>query len=263
MLNISRQAFYKSREIKANKILEEEVIIELVNNIRHKLPRLGGRKLYYMLKEDLRKLPSGLGRDKFFNLLRRNKLLINPEKQYVNTTNSHHRFRIYSNLIKGMDIKRPNQVFVADITYIRLKREFCYLSLVTDAYSRKIVGYNLSMNLAASGTVSAIRMALKGLTTTEGLIHHSDRGFQYCSNNYIKLLQKREIKISMGEAGNPYDNAIAERVNGILKNEFYLNGTFQSYQDAQRATEEAIKMYNNLRPHMSLGYLTPKQKYAA
>lgn len=263
MVDISRQAYYKNRKKEAERSLEEGVIVELVNNIRHKLPRLGGRKLYYILKEDLSKLPSNLGRDKFFDLLRRNELLIHPIKQYVVTTNSHHRFRIYSNLIKEISINRSNQVFVSDITYIRLKGEFCYLFLVTDVYSRKIVGYNLDMSLATTGAVAAMKMALKGTTSTEGMIHHSDRGLQYCSDKYIKLLQKREIKISMGEAGNPYDNAIAERVNGILKNEFYLNRTFSDYQYAQRATAEAIKMYNNLRPHMSIGYLTPERKYAA
>jgi transposase InsO family protein len=216
-----------------------------------------------MLKEDISNLPSNIGRDKFFEILRRNKLLIHPEKQYVVTTNSHHRFRIRSNLIKGIKIIRPNQVLVSDITYIRLKGGFCYLFLVTDVYSRKIVGYKLDMSLATTGAIAAMKMAKKGIGSTEGIIHHSDRGLQYCSDNYIKLLEKSGIKISMGEAGNPYENAIAERVNGILKNEFYLNGTFADFQEAQRATEEAIKMYNNLRPHMSISYMTPAEKYAA
>jgi len=262
-MEISRQAFYKNRNNRAEKNLEEEIIVELVNNIRYKLPRLGGRKLYYLLKEELSKLPSDPGRDKFFEILRNNDLLIEPVKQYTHTTNSHHRFRIYTNLIKEIEIDRSNKVFVSDITYVRLKGEFCYLFLVTDVYSRKIVGYSLRMNLSVEGAVEAMKMALKEVASSEGLIHHSDRGFQYCSDSYIKLLQNNKIKISMGETGNPYDNAIAERVNGILKNEFYLNAAFNNYQDAQRATTEAINSYNYLRPHLSIGYMIPAEKYVA
>jgi transposase InsO family protein len=263
MLKITRQAFYKNRKIDVSKKLEEEIIIQLVKNIRKTLPRLGGRKLYKLLKDDLSKLPSRLGRDKFFDLLRENGLLIEPVKQYVVTTNSHHRFRIYSNLVKGLNIKTTNELWVADITYIRLRGGFCYLFLVTDVYSRKIVGYDLNMGLATDGAVAAIKMGLKNITTAEGLIHHSDRGFQYCSQVYVELLKRHEIKISMGEAGNPYDNAIAERVNGILKTEFFLNAEFVDFATALRAVIEAINIYNNLRPHMSIGYMTPAEKYAA
>lgn len=263
MMKISRQAFYKNRTNLASKQLEEEIIIQLVKNLRKKLPRIGGRKLYKLLKDDLTNLPSKLGRDKFFDLLRENGLLIEPIKQYVVTTNSHHRFRIYSNLIKELKIEAPNKLWVADITYIRLERGFCYLFLVTDVYSRKIVGYHLSESLSTDGAVAAIKIALKDIITTEGLIHHSDRGFQYCSDGYVDLLKRSGIKISMGESGNPYDNAIAERVNGILKTEFYLNATFRNFQIALKAVEEVISFYNNLRPHMSIGYLTPTEKYAA
>jgi putative transposase len=251
------------RQQEAREKFEEELIVKLVNQIRRSLPRLGGRKLFYLLKEDLMKLPSRPGRDKFFDILRKNGLLIKPMKQYVVTTNSHHIFRIHSNLIKELSIERPNQVFVSDITYIRLEGEFCYLFLVTDVYSRKIVGYHLSMDLAARGAVAAIKMALKEVTQTEGLIHHSDRGIQYCCEEYVELLQRNKLKISMGEAGNPYENAIAERINGILKNEFYLNSKFNDLNDALQATKEAIKNYNNLRPHMSIDYMTPEEKYAA
>lgn len=263
MLEISRQAYYKMKYKEANEKFEEELIVKLVNQIRRSLPRLGGRKLFYLLKEDLMKLPSRPGRDKFFDILRKNGLLVKPMKQYVVTTNSHHIFRIHSNLIKELSIERSNQVFVSDITYIRLEGEFCYLFLVTDVYSRKIVGYNLSMDLAARGAVAAIKMALKEVPQTEGLIHHSDRGIQYCCEEYVELLQRNKLKISMGEAGNPYENAIAERINGILKNEFYLNSKFNDLNDALQATKEAIKNYNNLRPHMSIDYMTPEEKYAA
>ena len=263
MLKISRQAYYKMKHKEANERFEEEIILKLVNEIRRRLPRLGGRKLFYLLKEDLKKLPSSPGRDKFFDILRKNRLLIKPMKQYVVTTNSHHIFRIHSNLIKELSVERANQVFVSDITYIRLEGDFCYLFLVTDVYSRKIVGYHLSMDLAARGAVAAMKMALKGVPETEGLIHHSDRGIQYCCEEYVELLQGKKIKISMGEAGNPYENAIAERVNGILKNEFYLNGKFKNLDYALLATKEAINNYNNLRPHMSIDYMTPEEKYAA
>jgi putative transposase len=263
MLEITRQGYYKKRRKKAEELLEEEIIIDLVKEIRRRLPRLGGRKLYYLLKEDLAKLPSSPGRDKFFGILRKYRLLIKPLKQYVRTTNSHHRFRIHSNLLIGLLVDAPNKVFVSDITYIPLPGDFCFLFLVTDVYSRKIVGYYLSMSLAAKGAVIAMKKALRGVTNTDSLIHHSDRGFQYCCEEYVSLLSSHNIKISMGEAGNPYDNAIAERVNGILKNEFYLNGTFKSFDDAKKSVREAINNYNTLRPNMSIGYMTPEIKYAA
>lgn len=263
MLQISRQAFYKNRKSRASKKFEEEVIVGLVKEVRHRLPRVGGRKLYYLLQEDLEKLPSKNGRDKFFRILRKNGLLVEPLRKYKSTTNSHHRFRIYSNLIKDLAVNEANKVFVSDITYIRLRKEFCYLFLITDLYSRKIVGHHLSISLAAKGAVRAMKMALAEVTKPEELIHHSDRGIQYCCEEYEELLQSNEIKISMGEAGNPYENAVAERVNGILKTEFYLGSTFTDFNTALRATKDSISIYNNLRPHMSLNYQTPVEKYAA
>lgn len=263
MLRISRQAFYKNRKSRESKEFEEEVIVGLVKEVRHIQPRIGGRKLYYMLQDDLEKLPSKIGRDKFFSILHKNGLLIEPLKKYKSTTNSHHWFRIYTNLIKNLTVNEPNKVFVSDITYIRLRKDFCYLFLITDLYSRKIVGYHLSMSLAAKGAVRAMKMALRGVSKPEELIHHSDRGIQYCCEEYVELLQNNEMQISMGEAGNPYDNAIAERVNGILKNEFYLGSTFTDFNTALKATKDSINIYNNLRPHMSLGYQTPVEKYAA
>jgi transposase InsO family protein len=263
MLKISRQAFYKNRKSRESEEFEEEVIIKLVNEIRHKLPRIGGRKLYYMLKDDLDKLSLKIGRDKFFSILRRNSMLVAPLKRYKTTTNSHHWFRIYSNLIKDLSIDAPNKVLVSDITYLRLKGDFCYLFLVTDLYSRKIVGYHLSMSLAATGAIAAMEMALKGIESSEGMIHHSDRGIQYCCEDYVELLQTNKIKISMGEVGNPYDNAVAERVNGILKNEFYLNATFTDFNTALKATKDSINIYNHLRQHMNLNYQTLVEKHAA
>jgi len=262
ILNITRQAYYKQRRKTISESLSEEVIIEMVKEIRKKLPRIGGKKLYLMLKDEIANLPIKLGRDKFFAILRRNNLLVQPTKRYATTTNSFHRYKIYTNLISELTITRANEVFVSDITYIRLREDFCYLFLITDVYSRKIVGYYLSKNLLTEGALKAMRMAIRG-KDVEGLIHHSDRGVQYCSNEYVKLLKKYKIEISMGEAGNPYDNAIAERVNGILKTEFYLGETFNDFTQAKKAVEQSIELYNNLRPHMSIDYLTPEQKYVA
>lgn len=261
ILSMTRQAYYKRLKVKTKEELKEELIVGMVQNIRHELPRIGGRKLYYLLNEELKKLPSTLGRDKFFSILRRNGLLIRPERQYAVTTNSRHRFRIYKNLIKDREITGADRVYVSDITYIRMKGEFCYLFLVTDLYSRKIVGYHLSQSLSTTGGIRAIEMALKEVEQPEKLVHHSDRGFQYCSGSYVELLKSKGIRLSMGEVGNPYDNAVAERVNGILKNEFYLNARFTNYSEAHRATKEAVKLYNTRRPHLSLDYKTPEEIY--
>lgn len=263
MFKITRQAFYKYRQHRVEQELEEQIIVQMVNEIRYKLPRVGGRKLYHMIQNDLNRLPSKPGRDKFFDILRNNGLLVQPTKRYSITTNSHHRFKVYTNLIKDITVTRPNQVFVSDITYLRLSDGFCYLFLVTDVYSRKIVGYNLNNGLATDGAINALNMALNNLPTVEGLIHHSDRGFQYCSDKYVQLLEPRGVKLSMGEAGNPYENAIAERVNGILKTEFYLNMTFTNFRQAMEAVKETVTLYNDLRPHMSIGYMTPSLKYVA
>lgn len=224
---------------------------------------IGGKKLYRMLCEDISVLSVKIGRDAFFDILRKHGLLIKRRRKYISTTNSHHHFRKYKNLIKEIKISYANQVFVSDITYIRLAKGFCYLFLLTDVYSRKIVGYHLSHSLGIEGALKALQMSMKQVNKPSMLIHHSDRGIQYCSNNYTSFLIKRRAKISMGEVGNPYENAIAERVNGILKNEFMLDQTFKSFQQARKTTLQAIEIYNNMRPHLSLNYMTPEKKYAA
>lgn len=263
ILEISRQGFYKQRRQDIVDKLQEEMVLHLVKEIRYKMPRIGGRKLYYMLQSELSHLPLKTGRDKFFDILRRNRLLVQPRRRYTVTTQSHHRFHVYRNLIEEKIINRRDSVFVADITYLRLIGEFCYLFLITDLYSRKIVGYHLNQSLSVEGAIKALSVALRSGVTTDNLIHHSDRGIQYCCNNYVDLLQEHKIEISMGESGNPYDNAVAERVNGILKTEFYLDMTFNNFEEAKQAVNEAVYLYNNLRPHMSIGYLTPSMKYAA
>jgi transposase InsO family protein len=224
---------------------------------------VGGRKLYHMLADDLKRLKGSGGRDKFLDILRRNDLLVERRRRYAVTTNSRHWFYVYGNLVKGITVDEPNRVFVADITYLRLQKGFCYLALVTDVYSRKIVGWDVSESLSFDGALRALKMALHGVADGSKLIHHSDRGIQYCGHEYTGLLKEHGVGISMGEAGNPYDNAIAERINGILKMEFFLDATFADPAAASKAAREAIATYNDVRPHMSIGYQTPSLRYAA
>lgn len=242
---------------------KEEIIIKLVQEKRAILPKVGVRKLFYMLKPDFDNLGFNIGRDKLFTILAGYGLLIKRARKYVKTTNSNHWYMKYKNLIKDLIVTRSNQVFVSDITYIRVKDSFMFLSLITDYFSRKIVGYKLSHDLSASGSLEALKMALEKVETPERLIHHSDRGIQYGCNEYTGLLKAKGIQISMTEENHVYENALAERVNGILKNEFLLGETFNSKTMAHDAVNEAIKLYNDVRPHFSIGLLTPTVKYAA
>jgi transposase InsO family protein len=225
------------------------------------MPRIGGKKLHYLLRKTL--LESGnmsLGRDRLFELLRERNMLIERRRRYAVTTNSKHPFKTYKNLILGKEITRPNQVWVSDITYVRTKEGFSYVSLVTDLFSRKIVGYHANQTLELEGCVKALKQALKH---GEPEIHHSDRGSQYCSYVYTKMLKKQNAKISMAEAGNCYENAVAERINGILKQEFNLNATFINLKHVQKAVGQAVKIYNSKRPNWSLNLKMPDQVYFA
>lgn len=260
-LGISRQAYYQRLETMQKEKYQIEIVLELVRDWRKLMPRIGGRKLHSLLEQDFESLEYKLGRDAFFDVLREYDLLVKRRKSYVKTTNSFHRFRVYKNLILDLEISRANQVFVADITYIRIAGGFMYLSLITDLYSRRIMGWCLGDTLDAQCSVKALEMALGEVKDLSSLIHHSDRGVQYCSREYTKILIAGKVSISMAEAGNPYENAVAERVNGILKDEFYLDQTFASARVATKATEEAIKTYNNLRPHLSLKMRTPEEAY--
>ena len=236
-----------------------------MKEIREQMPRLGTRKLYYLLSETLVKHDISIGRDKLFDLLAEYGLLIRRRKRKrVNTTDSNHPFRKYPNLIRELNVLRPNHLWVSDITYISLVDNFCYLSLITDAYSRKIVGYCLHPNLKKEGPLQALNMALEGWASngSEPLLHHSDRGLQYCCTDYIAMLEDKSICISMTEKGDPYENAIAERVNGILKTEFMLDKDFDNIIIARAATETAIATYNRQRPHSSCDYLTPEQAHS-
>jgi len=183
------------------------------------------------------------------------------KKYSARTTNSYHRFHKYNNIIKDLEVTRSNQVWVSDITYIRTIKGFCYLALITGMYSRKIVGYDIRNSLELKGCERALNKALYQASDTTGLIHHSNRGIQYCSNVYTQILKRNNIRISMTEENHCYENAIAERVNGILKDEFYLDQTFDSLQHAKRATKNAINLYNEIRLHLSLDYKTPNMVY--
>lgn len=237
--------------------LQADQVNEMVRQIRRLLPRVGGKKLYSMIRHELQIKGIKMGRDLFFDHLRTHDLLIRPRKQYVVTTQSSHRFRIYNNLLLNRTLSGRDQAWVSDITYLRTHQGFCYLALITDGWSRKIVGYDVSDSLELTGCLRALSSALAHLPAKHQLIHHSDRGFQYCSYTYTDLLKHHNIKISMAEKGNCYQNAIAERVNGILKNEFYLDNKFANLKQAKKATKLAIELYNNYRPHLMLDYKTP------
>lgn len=257
----TRQAWYDNSRRKEIKGIQDKIVIEKVQEVREILPRLGGNKLYRMLKKELDESDIKLGRDAFFKVLKEYNLLVKPRKKYVSTTNSRHHFKVWSNLIEGVVPTAPEQIWVSDITYIRIKDGFVFLSLITDAYSRKIMGFHLSTSLKAQGSIRALQMAIQNRKYNHELIHHSDRGIQYCSSLYVKLLLNNNIAISMTQDGSPYDNAIAERVNGILKSEFNLSRTFEDYHDAIEPVVTAIHAYNNYRPHMSIEMLTPREAH--
>lgn len=239
------------------------MIEQLINEIRRYQPMIGGKKLYHLLKDDLHKIDNSLGRDKFFDILRRKKLLVKRRKKYVYTTDSFHRFKVYKNALKNKLLTSANQAWVSDITYLRVGGGFVYLFLITDAYSRKITGWSMRDSLSIEGAVNALKMAIKQCANTHHVIHHSDRGIQYCSNGYVGLLKKAKMIISMTEENHCYENAIAERVNGILKEEFLLDSKFASQSMALKAVKEAIETYNTRRPHWSLKLSTPQQIHEA
>ena len=224
---------------------------------------MGGKKLYSLLQPDISRIDASMGRDKFFDLLRRYGLLVQRRRKYAVTTQSLHRFRVYKNILQGFIPTRAHQAWVCDITYVRIKKGFVYLFLITDAYSRKIIGWQLSNNLGLEGALQSLAMAIKQCPNSAGLIHHSDRGFQYCSHEYVGRLKASGIVISMAEAGNCYENAMAERVNGILKGEYGLDETFAEEQEARQAVTEGIKAYNEQRPHWSLNLRIPSKVHEA
>lgn len=220
------------------------------------MPRLGTRKLYYLLQEDLIRLKIKIGRDTLFRYLRSENMLIHPKKSYTKTTNSKHWLKKYPNLMKEVSVNRPEEFFVSDITYIKSRERTHYLSLVTDAYSRKIMGYHLSDDMSAENVAKALKMAIQKRGTTWPLIHHSDRGLQYCSSLYQRRLKENKIQPSMTDGYDCYQNALAERINGILKQEFLINKC-NTGKELEMLIRQSIQTYNTKRPHLSLMMKTP------
>ena len=237
----------------------KEDVLELVHQERKILTRLGGKKLYHQIKPSLINHDIKFGRDQLFKLLGENKLLIKPRKAYTQTTMSKHWLRKYPNLVKDVKVTAPEQVWVSDITYIKSDEGNCYLNMVTDAYSRKIMGYAICNNMDTASMIKAYQMAIKNRQTDHPLIHHTDRGLQYCSQEYVKLSTDSGIKISMTENGDPYENALAERMNRTLKEEFGLGRLLPSRQKAYHLTQEAVELYNSYRPHWALKLKTPNE----
>lgn len=265
LIGVSRQAYYQGRSRQSKREGEDAQALEAVRELRVELPRLGTRKLYHERKEYFRTLH--LGRDRLFALLRREGMLVERRRRYVRTTDSRHGFALAPNLLQDADTgaprrpTRPNEVFVSDITYIETMEGFRYAALLTDAYSRKIVGYDLSTSLSVEGSLRALNQALSQTTKAErkSLIHHSDRGVQYCCRAYRERLQQAGVRVSMSATGNPYENALAERVNGILKMELGLDALFVTGEQARRAMKQAIRLYNECRPHLALRMRKPSQ----
>ena len=260
----TRQAYYDQSWRNSDEQLHEAFIIDKVKTIRKYIQRIGGLQLYTMLKKELQLHNIHIGRDRFYDLLRDHNLLIKIRKRYAITTNSNHPYYKWPDLTGNVITTAIEQLWVSDITYLRTENGFVYLSLITDAYSRKIVGFHVSQYLKAQGCIIALDKAISQLSTEKEkrkLIHHSDRGIQYCCESYTSVLQDNNINISMTQTGSPYDNAIAERVNGILKQQVGLNQVFKSYTAAVTAVCKAIDAYNCLRPHMSISNLTPQKAH--
>lgn len=242
--------------------LQEDIILHYIHQQRKLIPNLGTRKLHLKIAPLLQAHGIRIGRDHLFDLLERHKLLIRRRKRKVITTDSRHWMRKYSNLTIDLSCERPEQLWVSDITYIRMGNQWGYLSLITDAYSRKIMGYCLRMDLSAQGCIDALQMALANrLYPKRALIHHSDRGAQYCSADYVRILKENDIAISMTENGDPYENALAERINGILKTEFNLYSSSGGFEHTCELVKNSITAYNEHRPHSSCDMLTPAQAH--
>lgn len=256
MFEISRQGFYQSIKREQARRAQLSKIKPLVYKIRMQMPRIGTRKLYYLLKDEFNRQGIKIGRDALFDYLRSESMLIKPKKNYTKTTNSKHWLRKYPNLLKDTKATEPEQYFVSDITYIKSRERTHYLSLVTDAFSRKIMGYHLSGDMSAENVVKALEMATENRISSKPMVHHSDRGLQYCSEIYQNKLMKEGIKPSMTDGYDCYQNALAERINGILKYEFLIHKC-NTAKELEKLIQESIETYNNRRPHLSLNMKTP------
>lgn len=258
---ITRQAYYQNNWEGISTTLEEEIVIQQVKNIRKNHRRMGTRKLYEIIQPFMLEHNIKMGRDALFNMLSANHLLVRKRKRRIQTTNSYHWLRKYPNLIREFVPIAINQLWVSDITYWKLKEDHVYISFITDAYSHKIVGYQVAETMEAIESIHALQMALSALNAESHLqlTHHSDRGIQYCSHAYVKLLQDYNIRISMTENGDPLENAIAERVNGIIKDEYLETYEIENIKEAKELLKAVVDLYNNERPHMSIGNFTPNQ----
>ena len=259
---ISRQAYYKHERKLTEEVFRCELVLEEIKNIRQRHHRMGARKLQELLRPFMLENRIKMGRDALFDLLSTYGMLVRIRKRNIKTTYSNHWMRKYPNLITDFVPSKPNELWVSDISYWKTGDNLFFLHLITDAYSRKIVGYQVSVNLLGSETIKALKMALRELSDSFQshfqLIHHSDRGAQYCANLYVELLKKKQIRISMTQNGDPLENAIAERVNGIIKEEYLLNYQCNNIKDAEKLLAKAVYLYNNERPHSSIGNLTPE-----
>ena len=257
---LTRQAYYQSKNRVEKDLIEQGILLDKIGDIRKDHKRLGGRKLFFKLEAFMHEHNIKMGRDAFFDLLRDNKLLIKQRKRHHVTTNSNHWMKKYPNLIKDIEPLGPNHVWVSDITYWKTKGGHYYISFITDAYSRKIVGYHVADTMEAIESATALKMAIKTLKIrAAGLIHHSDRGSQYCSSLYVKMLKKASIKISMTENGDPLENAIAERINGIIKGEYLFDYLIKTLLNAKEVLKSVVKLYNEDRPHSSIGNAVPSK----
>lgn len=263
LFGMTRQAWYDQSWRDDDERMAEHEILGLVAEQR-KLGRFGGRVLLDMIGPRLEELNLRIGRDRFFALLRENGQLVRPRRRHVNTTDSRHHYDKWPYLVGDIEAGAPEEVWVCDITYIRTVNGFLYLFLITDAYSHKVMGFHLSHTLEARGAAAALRMALSGRIHPERLlIHHSDRGVQYCSTNYVNMLKGAGILISMTEGASPHQNSIAERINRTFKEQLYMDRTFASYKEAMACLVKAVETYNHKRPHLSCSRMTPEQAHKA
>jgi transposase InsO family protein len=262
-VGITRQNYYARRRQRQRREVDAGLVEELVRAERRIQPRLGGRKLYVMSRGALVEAGVKMGRDRFFEVLRERGLLLAPRPAaYPHTTQSDHGLPVFTNRIKDMKVSAPNQVWVGDLTYVRTGVGFMFLALLTDKHSRKIVGYHCADTLEAEGCVRALEMALVGLPAGVRPIHHSDRGTQYCCHEYVARVLEGGLSMSMTETHHCAENALAERMNGILKSEYSLDQEFRCKPSARRAADQAVHLYNTRRPHSALGYRTPEAVHA-
>jgi transposase InsO family protein len=262
-MGMSRQNYYARRKARQRRRVDGELVAEWVRAERRMQPRLGTRKLHFMLKGRLEEAGVKLGRDRMFEVLRERELLLEAQPaEYPGTTDSYHCLPVFTNRIKDLKVNKPNEVWVGDLTYLRTEVGFLYLALLTDKSSRKIVGYHCADTLEAEGCVKALEMALEELPAGAQPIHHSDRGTQYCCHEYVNRLVDRGLSISMTESNHCAENALAERMNGILKSEYGLGREFKSKSGARLAVDQAVELYNTRRPHTALGYRMPAEVHS-